>query len=239
MTADVKFEREERDGIVAVGTYLIDAAGRLGVEIDAECDRHGECDSCAVTVKQGGNLLSETTQAEIEHLSDQRRKDGERLACQAKIEKSGEVVIMTKEKVVEEKPKVEEKTEEFRKEFEKMPLDAKVASLLELEMITLSETVSYIFNSPYEVVGKVMDVMANFGRQKEDESKEAKRPEEHKSEAENEEAEIPVKKTESKKKEEAATKKTTTAKKKPAAKKPVAKTTENKEDNKVEDKKEE
>lgn len=233
MTADVKFEREERDGIVAVGTYLIDAAGRLGVEIDAECDRHGECDSCAVTVKQGGNLLSEPTQAEIEHLSDQRRKDGERLACQAKIEKSGEVVIMTKEKKVEEKPEVEEKTEEFRKEFEKMPLDQKVASLLELEMITLGETVSYIFNSPYEVVGKVMDVMAHFGRQKEDETKEAKRPDEHKSENGNEEAEIPVKKTESKKKEEAA-KKTAAAKKKSAAKKPAAKTTENKENKKEE-----
>ncbi len=234
MTADVKFEREERDGIVAVGTYLIDAAGRLGIEISEECERRGENDSCAVTIKQGVDLLSEPTQAEIEHLSEKRRKDGERLACQAKIEKSGEVVIMTKEKVVEEKPEVEEKTEEFRKEFEKMPLDAKVASLLELEMITLSETVSFIFNSPYEVVGKVMDVMANFGRQKEDETKEAKRPEEHKTENGNEEAEIPVKKTESKKKEEAAAKKTATAKKKPEAKKPVVKTTEKEEDKKEE-----
>ncbi len=207
MTADVRFEREERDGIVAVGTYLIDAAGRLGVEISDECERRGENDSCAVTVKQGSEFLSETTKAEIEHLSEERRKNGERLACQAKIEKSGEVVIMTKEKVVEDKPEAEEKTEEFRKEFEKMPLEKKVASLLELEMITLSETVSFIFNSPYEVVGKVMDVMAHFGRKIEDETKKATRPEEHISEDENEEAEIPVKKTESKKKEDAAKKK--------------------------------
>lgn len=232
MTADVKFEREDRDGIVAVGTYLIDAAGRLGIEISEECERRGENDSCAVTIKKGEDLLSELTQAEIEHLSEKRRKDGERLACQAKIEKSGEVVIMTKEKVVEEKPEVEEKTEEFRKEFEKMPLEKKVASLLELEMIALGETVSFIFNSPSEIVSKIMDVMAQFGRQKEDESKDAKRPDEHKSEDENEDAEIPVKKTETKKKEESSAKKTTAAKKKPAAKKPAPKTSAKKDDNK-------
>lgn len=222
--AEIKFAREERDGIIPVGTYIFDAAARLGIEISEECERRGENDSCAVTIKKGAELLSEPTKAEIEHLSEKRRKDGERLACQAKIEKSGEVVIMTKEKVVEEKPEVEAKTEEFRKEFEKMPLEKKVASLLELEMIALGETVSFIFNSPSEVVSKVMDVMAQFGRQKEEESKEATRPEEHKTEAEeNEEAEIPVKKTSSKKAEE-------TAEKKPAAKKTAKKTTAKKDE---------
>ncbi len=207
--AEVKFEREERDGIIAVGTYLFDAARRLGIEISEECERRGENDSCAVTVTKGGDLLSETTQAEIEHLSAERRKNGERLACQAKIEKSGEVCIMTKEKVVEEKPETEAKTEEFRKEFEKMPLEKKVASLLDLEMITLGETVSFIFNSPSEVVSKIMDVMAQFGRQKEDETKEATRPEEHKTEEKTEETEPTAKKP--------------AVKKKPAAKKEAAK----------------
>lgn len=229
--AEVKFEREERDGIIPVGTYIYDAAARLGIEISEECERHGENDSCAVTIKKGAELLSEPTKAEIEHLSGKRRKDGERLACQAKIEKSGEVVVMTKEKVVEEKPEAEEKTEEFRKEFEKMPLEKKVASLLELEMIALGETVSFIFNSPSEVVSKVMDVMAQFGRKKEDASKEATRPEEHKTEDENKDAEIPVKKTSSKKAEE-------TAAKKPAAKKTTQKTTVKKTEVEIEDSKE-
>ncbi len=210
METEIKFEREERNGVVAVGTYLINAAGRLGIEIEDECGRRGECDSCAVTVKKGTDLLSKHTKAEIEHLSEKRRKAGERLACQAKIEKSGEVVIMTKAKAAEEKPAKETKTEEFRKEFEQMPLEQKVASLLELEAITLSETVSYVFNAPYEFAGKVMGVMSNFGRKMEDDSKKATRPKEHKP-AENEaKSESPKKKT--------------AAKKKPAAKKTVKKT---------------
>lgn len=200
MEAEIKFEREERDGVVAVGTYLIDAAGRLGIEIEDECGRRGECDSCSVSVKKGGDLLSKMTQREIEHLNAKRRKDGERLACQAKIEKSGEVVIMTKEKKVEDKPRAEGKTDEFRKEFEKMPLEQKVASLLELEAITLGETVSYVFNAPYEFAGKVMGVMSNFGRKMEDDCKEATRPEEHKGAEKEAKAESPKKKPAAKKK---------------------------------------
>ncbi len=206
MEAEIRFEREERYGIVAVGTYLINAAGRLGIEIEDECGRRGECDSCSVVVKKGGDLLSKLSQRENEHLSAKRRKDGERLACQAKIEKSGEVVIMTKEKKVEEKPEAEGKTAEFRKEFEKMPLDQKVASLFELEAITLGETVSYVFSAPYEFAGKVMGVMSNFGRKMEDDSKNAQRPEEHKAAEKEAKAESQKKKPASKKK--AAPKKT-------------------------------
>ncbi|MEZ5428095.1 MAG: 2Fe-2S iron-sulfur cluster binding domain-containing protein [Pyrinomonadaceae bacterium] len=182
--ADVIFEREERDGVVAVGTYVIDAAGRLGIEIDADCGRHGECDSCAVTIKKGGNLLSETTKAETEHLTEDRRKKGERLACQAKIEKSGEVVIMTKEKKVEEKPEAEEKNEEFRKEFAEMPLEKKIASLVELEAMALSETFSFVINSPFKIVDMAMGVMAEMGLKLEDDAKKAKRPDEHQPEEE-------------------------------------------------------
>lgn len=221
---DIKFEREDLEGIVAVGTYVYDAAGRMGIEIDEACLRLGENDACAVTIIKGGELLSEITQAEIEQLSDARRKKGERLACQTKFKKSGEVSIMTKEKVKEEKPETEAKKEEFRKEFEEMPLEKKIASLLELETIALGETFSFILNSPYEIAGKVMDIMAEFGLKLEDDAKKATRPEEHIPKEEKngnkakKEKDIPVKKTASKKKAEAkkktAKKKTTTAKKK-------------------------
>jgi hypothetical protein len=107
---------------------------------------------------------------------------------------------MTKAKTAEEKPAEETKTEEFRKEFEKMPLDQKVASLLELEAITLSETVSYVFNAPYEFAGKVMGVMSNFGRKMEDDTKKATRPKEHKPAEKEAKAESPKKKPSSKKK---------------------------------------
>ncbi len=64
MEAELKFEREDISGVVAVGTYLFDAARRLGVRLEDECGRRGECDSCAVRVKRGGEFLSEVTEKE-------------------------------------------------------------------------------------------------------------------------------------------------------------------------------
>jgi len=180
---DIKFERENISGVVAAGTYLYDAAKRFGVEV--ECERTGETDLCAMQILLGRELLSDVTKAEIEQLSAERRKNGERLACQAKIEKSGEVTVMTTEKVKEEKESSEAKREEFRKEFEELPLEKKIASLVELEMIALGDTLSFIIDSPYKAVGKVMDVLAEFGLKFEREAKEATRPPEHKTEETN------------------------------------------------------
>ncbi|MDQ6788497.1 MAG: 2Fe-2S iron-sulfur cluster binding domain-containing protein [Acidobacteriota bacterium] len=189
MEAELKFEREERNGVVAVGTYLFDAARRLGIGIEAECGRIGECDTCAVRVKSGDEFLSGVTEREKEHLTSKRRKNGERLACQVKIEMAGEIVIMTHKKKEEEKPVEEVKTEEYRKEFEALPLEKKIASLLELEAIALGETFSFVLNSPSHIVGKIMDVMAEFGLKLEDDDKKAKRPKEHKTEKETEKTE--------------------------------------------------
>jgi ferredoxin len=175
---DIKFEREEISGIVPAGTYLYDAARRFGIEV--ECERKGETDACAMQILLGRELLSDYTKAENEQLSAQRRQNGERLACQVKIEKSGEVTIMTKEKVKEEKETAEEKRESYKKEFEEMPLEKKIASLIELEAIALGETVSFVLNSPYLIFGKAMDVLAEFGLKFEKEAKEATRPSEHK-----------------------------------------------------------
>lgn len=185
MEVEIKFERENISGVVPVGSYLFDAARRLGVEV--ECERRGESDSCAMQVTQGGELLSEVTTAEKEHLTSERRKNGERLACQAKFERTGEIVIMTTEKKEEEKPSEEEKYEAYRKEFEELPLEKKVANLLQLEAITFGETVSFVLNSPSMIFGKIMDVMAEFGLKMEDDAKKATRPNEHHSDVKAEE----------------------------------------------------
>jgi len=177
--AEIKFEREDRNGIVAVGTYLVDAARRLGIELDGE--EFGETEFFVVKVTSGSKLLSAPSKTEIELLSAERRGQGERFANHAKIERAGELSIMTTEKEKEEKPAAEEKQEEYRKEFEELPLEKKIASLLELEAIALSETFSFVINSPYAIVGKVMDVLAEFGLKMEDEAKNETRPEEHKS----------------------------------------------------------
>jgi ferredoxin len=179
MEAELKFEKEKINGIAVVGSYLIDAAKRLGVEITDDCGRLGLCDSCAVTVKSGAEFLSEPTKAELEQLSEDRRKQGERLSCQAKIAKEGEIVIMTHEKK-DDRPEAERKHEEFRKEFDALPLEKKIAQLVELEMVALGETLSFVLNSPYQIGEKVVDFLSGFGFKFEKDAKDSKKPEEHK-----------------------------------------------------------
>ncbi|MDQ3088273.1 MAG: (2Fe-2S)-binding protein [Acidobacteriota bacterium] len=190
---ELKFENENRSGVVAVGSYLIDAAHRLGVEI--ECERRGESDLCAMKVTQGRDLLSAPTLAETEQLGEQRLNAGERLSCQAKLEKAGEIVIMITQKNEENKPETEEeKTEEYKKEFAELPLEKKIANLLELEFMTLSETFTFVLNSPYKIVDKALEVMAEFGLKLEEKDKEAKRPKEHKAAENGKEPETRTKK---------------------------------------------
>ncbi|MGI8812167.1 MAG: hypothetical protein ACR2IH_06515 [Pyrinomonadaceae bacterium] len=182
----VKFEREGQEGLVAVGTYLIDAARRFGIRMgDDPVEESAGDHSCSVFILSGAELLSEETKIEREHFAVFGRKSNERLACQTKIEKPGEVTIMTKEKSAESTAADDkEASERFRKEFEEMSLEAKIASLVKLEVIALGETISFVANSPFKVFEKLMDVMAEFGLKKDAEAKSAARPEEHKKKSE-------------------------------------------------------
>lgn len=174
---ELKFERENLAGLVAVGTYLSDAARRFGIELQGE--QFDEKDFAVVKIIKGSELLSTATKTESELLSESRRGQGERLAEEVKIEKAGEIVVMSTEKKVEEKPTEEEQQEKYRKEFEELPLPKKVASLLALEGIVLSETLSFVINSPSKIVSMAMDVLAEMGLKMEDEAKKQARPEEH------------------------------------------------------------
>lgn len=226
----INFESEKREGIIAVGTYLIDAAKRLGIDVECNCKLEGveAANSCAMKISKGSELLSAPTQFEIEQLSSQARKNGERLACQAKIEKAGELTVMSFKKKESEKEKAfeeEELKEQFKKEFEELPLEKKIANLVELEAIALGETFSFILNSPYAAVGKVMDVLAEFGLKMEKEDKEAKRPTEHKIVDIEEESDAEKKSATTARKKNASK---TTAKKKVAVKKTNSKIEEDK-----------
>lgn len=178
MEVEIKFEPSGRNGVVAVGSYLLDAAKRLGIKLEDEFGEDGLTDACFVKIIKGGDLLSKPTKVELEHLSQQGRTKDERLPSQAKIEKPGELVVM----VAEKKKPEESKFEEFRKEFDQLPLDEKVKNLLELETAALSETLSYIMNLPYTIGAKIRDGMAEFGFKMEEDAKKARRPEEHKEE---------------------------------------------------------
>ena len=225
----INFKSEERDGVVAVGTYLSDAAKRLGVKVEGDCLDPETDHECVMKVGAGKTLLSAHTKTEKEQLSSQARKNGERLACQTIIEKPGEVTIMSvKKKEEPKKEKTEEQTDEFRKEFEEMPLEKKIASLVELEAIALGETFSYVLNSPYKAFGKVMDVMAGFGLDMEQKDKDAKRPEEHKNGDSETEKKEP-KKTPAKKR---TSRKASTSRRKSSSKRPARKTSRKRGDTK-------
>ena len=178
MEAELKFEKEKINGIAVVGSYLIDAAKRLNVEITDDCGRLGLCDTCAVTVLSGAEFLTDPTKAEIEQLTEKRLKKGERLSCQAKIAGEGEIVIRTHEKK-DERPNEERRHEEYRKEFDELPLEKKISRLMELEAVAFGETLSFILNAPYTIGGKVVDILSGFGFKIDKEAKEAKKPEEH------------------------------------------------------------
>lgn len=181
---EIRFEPSGREGLVAELTYLSDAANRFGIYFEPDCVRDGEqhAHTCAVTVLQGQGLLSVPTQEEIDNLSEEARVKGERLACQARIETAGELVIEIPERQEPEKSEdelKEEKFQEFRKEFSDLTLNQKVGKLVQLEAITLSETFSAILNLPYTIGDQVMGVMAGFGKQMEEDERKAKHPQEH------------------------------------------------------------
>src|SRR5215212_8930036 len=121
MSVDIKFEPDGRSGLIAEGTYLWDAAKRLGVRLPAECEGRGECDTCAVVVEEGATLLSSLTEAERVRLSPERLAAGERLACQARAERDGEIVL----RPVPQTERAEtsaEAAKDISKEFRDLPL---------------------------------------------------------------------------------------------------------------------
>jgi ferredoxin len=173
--AQITFEREEIDGVIPVGSYIGDALRRFGVKGFDHCTAEHDCE---VTITSGEELLSAPTAVESEHFGGDKRKSGERLACHTRIERPGEIVVMTKEKTEEPKPD-EPKSEQYRKEFAELPLEQKISELMKLEAMALGDTFSFIVNSPYKIFEKIGDVMADFGLKLENKAREAQRPEEH------------------------------------------------------------
>ncbi len=173
-----KIDGEGRNGIVAEGTYLWDAAKRLGVRLPAECDGRGECDTCAVVVEEGATLLSGLTDAERVRLSPERLAGGERLACQAKVEHPGDLLLRAVPSTVREET-TEESTKTLREEFRRMTLKEKLSTLVELEAVTAYQALVRIVDIPFDVFGKGLDLLAGRGRKLSQNERAHKRPAEH------------------------------------------------------------
>ncbi|HZT57306.1 MAG TPA: 2Fe-2S iron-sulfur cluster-binding protein [Pyrinomonadaceae bacterium] len=177
-----KTDGEGHTGIVAEGTYLWDAAKRLGVRLPAECEGRGECDTCAVVVVEGATLLSGLTDAERQRLSPERLAAGERLACQAKVEHGGDLVLRPVP-VTERAETTEEAAKDLRGEFRRMPLNQKFATLVGIEADMAYETLVRVVDLPFELFGKGLDLLAVRGRKLSQIERERRRPADHKNES--------------------------------------------------------
>lgn len=183
MSVNIKFEPAGITGVVAEGTYLWDAAKRIGVRLPAECGGRGECDTCAVVVEQGATLLSSLTNAERVRLSPERLAAGERLACQTKILYGGDLQVRPVP-VTEREETTAETVSDFRSDFKSLPLKKKLATLMELEAHTMFETLSTMVEVPISVGEKFMNMVARKGRAMSKEERDEHRPVEHREESE-------------------------------------------------------
>jgi ferredoxin len=153
MSVEIKFEPDGSSGLVAEGTPVVDAARRLGFQIP-DC---GVCDgTCAIRIITGSTLLSDLTDTERQQLSPARLAAGERLACQCKAERAGELVI----KLVAQSERsrtAEEKTRDLRQEFSELPFDRKIATLMQLETVAVTEAWDKIADASASLGRKIFD----------------------------------------------------------------------------------
>ena len=70
----LKFERENQDGIVAVGSYLLDSAKRFGIAFEADCVQEEGIHYCSTVIASGSDKLSPLTVVETEHFAANGRR---------------------------------------------------------------------------------------------------------------------------------------------------------------------
>ena len=93
--ARVVFTPSGRRGTVAPGTTVLDAARRLGVDLDSVCGGRGICGRCQVTVSDGEHAkhgitcgpesLSPVTGVEDRYAGERTLVAGRRLGCTAQV----------------------------------------------------------------------------------------------------------------------------------------------------------
>jgi 2Fe-2S ferredoxin len=175
MSVSITFEPSGLSGVVAQGTYLIDAARRMGASLGAGCTAgKGECPSCVVSVKSGAALLSSPSVAEEKQLGAENLDQAYRLACQAKIENHGEVVVMLNAVPPHSTAPLVDHQAELRKKFGSLPLSKKLATLVQLEAITMSEAFDSAIEKPLAFGSKTFGAIFDRARAKNDPAKQKK-----------------------------------------------------------------
>ena len=157
MNVSITFEPSGISGLVAQGTYLIDAARRMGAPLGAGClAGEGDCPSCVVAIKAGASLLSPPTGVEDKLLGTAGLSDSLRMACQAKIEGQGDIVLMVTAFRPQEAPPIDLPSD-IEKKFGELSLNQKIAALLKFEAITMSEAFDAALKKPIAVGTRAFD----------------------------------------------------------------------------------
>ncbi len=79
----------------AAGDNLLTLARRNASHIWFVCDGRGLCQTCECKVRSGLESLSPPSKIELDALSDTRRKEGYRLACQSRVVGPGPVDVLS------------------------------------------------------------------------------------------------------------------------------------------------
>lgn len=164
MTVSITFEPSGISGVVAQGTYLIDAARRMGAPLGTGCTAgKGECPACLISVKSGAEVLSPRSLVEENQLGDKQFDQSLRLACQVKLENQGDVVVMVATRP-EARPSATDSVADLQKKFGALPLSKKIATLMQFEAITASETFDAALEKPLALGSKAFDSIMNRAR---------------------------------------------------------------------------
>jgi len=165
MNVSITFEPSGISGLVAQGTYLIEAARRMGAPLGAGClAGKGDCPSCVVAIKAGASLLSPPTSIENRLLGTTGLSDFLRMACQAKIEGQGDIVLMVTAYRPQETPPPVDLPADIEKKFGELSLNQKIAALLKFEAITMSEAFDAALKKPIAVGTRAFDSVVSRAR---------------------------------------------------------------------------
>ena len=170
MSVSITFEPSGLSGVVAEGTYLIDAARRMGISLGSGCTiGKGECPACLVSIKAGADLISSPSAAEQKFLGVEQLDQSLRLACQVKLEHHGDVIVMA----TASKPggASRDTKSEVKRDFGSLPLTEKIATLMQLEAITMSEAFDSMLEKPLAYGARTMDAIMNRARAKNENKK--------------------------------------------------------------------
>jgi ferredoxin len=163
MSVEITFEPAGLTGLVAEGSSIADAARRMGLVVFFECKGTGDCTCCQVSVVRGADLLSAPNDAEERILGVEGLQKQQRLACQTRIERPGELIV----EFNPEKDRTEKAASEgdaMRKRFGELPLNKKIATLMQLEALTMYEAMNALVDKPLAFGEKMFDKILNKTR---------------------------------------------------------------------------